>query len=42
MISVLERSFPNIPDESYDDFFDSITLKVLDAITHINDFDYAK
>jgi hypothetical protein len=42
MISALERSFPNIPDESYDDFIDSITFKVLDASTHINDFDYVK
>ncbi|MDO9326451.1 MAG: hypothetical protein Q7T80_15995 [Methanoregula sp.] len=42
MISALEKSFPDIPDESYDDFIDSITFKVLDASQNINDFDYVK
>ena len=42
MISALERFFPNIPDKSYNDFIDSITFKVLDESTHINDFDYVK
>jgi hypothetical protein len=42
MISALEKSFPNLPDESYDDFIDSITFKVLDASSNINDFDYVK
>ena len=30
VISALEQSFPNISDEEYDDFIDSITFKVLD------------
>jgi hypothetical protein len=42
MISALEKSFPDISDESYDDFIDSITFKVLDASSSINDFDYVK
>ncbi|MFA6226309.1 MAG: hypothetical protein WC620_09110 [Methanoregula sp.] len=42
MISALEKSFPDISDESYDDFIDSITFNVLDASSHINDFDYVK
>ncbi len=42
MISALEKSFPDISDESYDDFIDSITFKVLDASSNINDFDYIK
>ena len=42
VISALEKSFPNISDESYDDFIDSITFKVLDASSNINDFDYVK
>jgi len=42
MISALEKSFPDITDESYDDFIDSITFKVLDASSNSNDFDYIK
>ena len=42
MISALEKSFPDISDESYDDFIDSITFKVLDASSNSNDFDYIK
>lgn len=42
MISALEKSFPDISDESYDDFIDSITFKVLDTSSNINDFDYIK
>jgi hypothetical protein len=42
MISALEKSFPDIPDESYDDFIDSITFKVLDASQNINDFEYIR
>ncbi|MFA4823757.1 MAG: hypothetical protein WC593_01225 [Methanoregula sp.] len=42
MISALEKSFPDIPDESYDDFIDNITFKVLDASSNINDFEYIR
>ncbi len=42
MISALEKSFPNISDESYDDFIDSITFNVLDASANSNNFDYIK
>ena len=42
MISALEKSIPDIPDESYDDFIDSITFKVLDASQNINDFEYIR
>jgi hypothetical protein len=42
MISAVEKSFPDISDESYDDFIDGITFKVLDASTHINDFEYIR
>lgn len=42
MISALEKAFPTIPDETYDDFIDSITFNVLDASSHIHDFDYIR
>ncbi len=42
MISALEKSFPDISDESYDDFVDSITFKVLDASSNANDFEYIR
>lgn len=42
MISALEKSFPDIPDETYDNFIDSITFKVLDASSSSNDFDYIR
>jgi tetratricopeptide (TPR) repeat protein len=42
MISALEKSFPDITDELYDEFVDSITFQVLDASSNINDFDYIK
>jgi hypothetical protein len=42
MISALEKSFPNLPDESYDEFIDGITFKVLDASSSINDFEYIR
>jgi tetratricopeptide (TPR) repeat protein len=41
-VSALENSFPDIADESYDDFIDSITFKVLDVSTSVNDFEYVK
>lgn len=42
MISALEKSFPNLPDESYDDFIDGITFKILDASSNIDDFEYIR
>ena len=42
VVSALENSFPDISDESYDDFIDSITFKVLDVSSNINDFEYVK
>ena len=42
MVSALEKSFPDISDESYDDFIDSITFTVLDASSNSNNFDYIK
>ena len=42
MVSALEKSFPDISDESYDDFIDSITFTVLDASANSNNFDYIK
>jgi hypothetical protein len=42
VVSALENSFPDIADESYDDFIDSITFKVLDVSTSVNDFEYVK
>jgi hypothetical protein len=42
MVSALEKSFPDISDESYDDFIDSITFTVLDASANSNNYDYIK
>jgi len=42
VVSALENSFPDISDESYDDFIDGITFKVLDVSSNINDFEYVK
>ena len=42
VISALEKSFPDLSDESYDDFIDSITFKVLDASSNIDDFEYIR
>jgi hypothetical protein len=42
VVSALENSFPDISDESYDDFIDSITFKTLDVSSNINDFEYVK
>ena len=42
VVSALENSFPEISDDSYDDFIDSITFKVLDVSTNINDFEFVK
>jgi len=42
VISALENSFPELPDDDFDDFIDAITYKVLDASHEINDFDYIR
>lgn len=42
VVSALENSFPDISDEQYDDFIDSITFKVLDASASASDFEYIK
>jgi len=42
VISALDNSFPNLPGESYDEFLDSITFKVLDASGNTGDFEYIK
>jgi hypothetical protein len=40
VISALENSFPNILDESYDEFIDIITFEVLNTSRNSNDFAY--
>ena len=40
VISALENSFPDILDESYDEFIDHITFEVLNASRNSNDFTY--
>lgn len=42
VISALESSFPHLPDDTYDEFIDGITFKVLDASANIGDFEYVK
>jgi len=42
VISALESSFPHLPDDTYDEFIDSITFKVLDSSANIGDFEYVK
>jgi hypothetical protein len=42
VISALDNSFPHLSDESYDDFIDSITFKVLDSSLNINDVEYIR
>jgi len=42
VISTLENSFPGISDQTYDEFIDSVTFKLLDASTNIRDFEYIK
>jgi hypothetical protein len=42
VISALENSFPSLPDETYDEFIDSITFKVLDTSVNIGDFEYVR
>ncbi|MDD4137397.1 MAG: hypothetical protein PHT99_05820 [Methanoregula sp.] len=42
VISAMENSFPNLPDDTYDEFIDSITFKVLDTSENFSDFEYVK
>ncbi|MCX6683505.1 MAG: hypothetical protein NTZ37_02065 [Methanoregula sp.] len=42
VISTLENSFPTISDQTYDEFIDSVTFKLLDTSTNIRDFEYIK
>lgn len=42
VISAMESSFPHLPDDTYDEFIDAITFKVLDASANIGDFEYVK
>lgn len=42
VISTLENSFPDISDQTYDEFIDSITFKLLDVSASIKDFEYIK
>lgn len=42
VISALENSFPDLPDDDFDDFIDSITYKVLDTSLEIDDFEYIR
>jgi len=42
VVSALENSFPDIPDESYDEFIDQITFEVLDASKNSGDFEYVR
>jgi hypothetical protein len=40
VVSALENSFPEILDESYDEFIDHITFEVLDASSNSSDFTF--
>jgi len=42
VISALENSFPDIPDETYDEFIDHITFEVLDASKNSGDFEFVR
>jgi hypothetical protein len=42
VISALENSFPDIDDETFDEFIDDLTFKVLDTSHDIGDFDYVR
>ena len=42
VVSALENSFPDIPDESYDEFIDQITFEVLDASKNSSDFEFIR
>jgi len=42
VISAVDSSFPNISDDVYDDFIDSITFKVLDVSSNSGDSEYIR
>jgi hypothetical protein len=42
VVSALENSFPDIPDETYDEFIDHITFEVLDASKNSGDFEFVR
>jgi hypothetical protein len=42
VVSALESSFPHLPDDTYDEFIDSIVFKVLDVSANIADFEYIR
>jgi hypothetical protein len=42
VISAVDSSFPNIADDVYDDFIDSITFKVLDVSSNSGDSEYIR
>jgi hypothetical protein len=42
VVSALENSFPDVPDESYDEFIDQITFEVLDASKNSSDFEFIR
>ena len=42
VVSALENSFPDIPDESHDEFIDQITFEVLDASKNSSDFEFIR
>ena len=42
VVSALENSCPDIPDETYDEFIDHITFEVLDASKNSGDFEFVR
>lgn len=42
VISALENSFPHLPENTHDEFIDSITYKILDTSQNIQNFDFVK
>jgi hypothetical protein len=42
VVSALENSFPDITDESYDEFIDLITFEVLDVSKNSGDYEYIR
>lgn len=40
VVSILEKSFPDIPDQVYDRFIDDVTVKVLEESRHSTDVEY--
>ncbi|NLD57324.1 MAG: hypothetical protein GX651_04225, partial [Methanomicrobiales archaeon] len=42
VISALESSFPHLPEDTHDEFIDSITYKILDTSQNTQNFDFVK